>query len=128
MHKLLKLHHGNRHQLLDGNPRCLAVVEVELRGGFLISSKWMPQPHSTQLLRLTSQLGWQVQLKLLEEELTKKSLHRPSKRLKKLCCKDGHLGVPHSNTKSVDKGLSSKESAEDWAVHNLNCCVYDADA
>ncbi|MEI4944380.1 Tn7-like element transposition protein TnsE [Aeromonas caviae] len=71
---------------------------------------------STLLLRLTSQQGWQEQLKLLEEELTQKSLHWPSKRLKALCGKDGYSGIPHPQTKSVDKGKLPEKSIEHWAT------------
>ncbi|AOM98233.1 hypothetical protein PWO74_003601 [Escherichia coli] len=71
---------------------------------------------STLLLRLKSPLDWPKQLTLLAEELTQKSLHWPNQRLKMLCGKDGYSGIPHPQTKSVDKGKLHEESTEHWAA------------
>jgi hypothetical protein len=71
---------------------------------------------SAQLLRLTSQQWWLEQLRFSEEELTQKSLHWPSKRLKELCGKDGYSGIPHPQTRSVDKGKLPDKSIEHWAA------------
>ena len=120
LRKLPKLYRCNRHLLLDGNPRCLAVVEVESHNRIFhileVDTSDGICSLSTLLLRLTSQQGWQEQLKLLEEELTQKSLHWPSKRLKALCGKDGYSGIPHPQTKSVDKGKLPEKSIEHWAT------------
>ena len=120
LRKLPKLYRCNRHLLLDGNPRCLAVVEIESQNRIFhileVDTSDGICSLSTQLLRLTSQQGWQEQLRLLEEELTQKSLHWPGKRLKALCGKDGYSGIPHPQTRSVDKGKLPEESIEHWAA------------
>ena len=120
LHKLPKLYRCNRHLLLDGNPRCLAVVEVESQNQIVhileVDTSDGICSLSTLLLRLTSQQGWEEQLKLLQEELTQKSLHWPSKRLKMLCGKSGYSGIPHPQTRSVDKGKLPEESIEHWAA------------
>jgi hypothetical protein len=93
-----KLYRCKRHLLLDGNPRCLAVVEVELQGRTFyileVDTSDGVCSLSTLLLRLKSSLDWPKQLTLLAEELTQKSLHWPSQRLKMLCGKDGYSGIP----------------------------------
>ncbi|MFB2875251.1 Tn7-like element transposition protein TnsE, partial [Aeromonas jandaei] len=120
LRKLPKLYRCNRHLLLDGNPRCLAVVEVESQNRIFhileVDTSDGICSLSTQLLRLTSLQGWQEHLKLLEEELTKKSLQWPSKRLNVLCGNDGYSGIPHPQTKSVDKGKLHEESIAHWAA------------
>lgn len=120
LHKLPKLYRCKRHLLLDGNPRCLAVVEVELQGRTFyileVDTSDGVCSLSTLLLRLKSSLDWPKQLTLLAEELTQKSLHWPSQRLKMLCGKDGYSGIPHPQTKSVDKGKLHEESIEHWAA------------
>ena len=120
LRKLPKLYRCNRHLLLDGNPRCLAVVEVELNNNLFhileVDTSDGICSLSTLLLKLISQRGLQEQLKLLEEELTQKSLHWPSKRLKDLCGKDGYSGIPHPQTRSVDKGKLPEESIQHWAA------------
>ena len=124
LRKLPKLYRCNRHLLLDGNPRCLAVVEVELNNQLFhileVDTSDGICSLSTQLLRLMSQQRWQEQLKLLEEELTQKSLHWPSKRLMDLCGKDGYSGIPHPQTKSVNKGKLPEESIAHWARRFLS--------
>ncbi|WP_370550526.1 Tn7-like element transposition protein TnsE [Edwardsiella tarda] len=120
LHKLPKLYRCKRHLLLDGNPRCLAVVEVELQGRTFyileVDTSDGVCSLSTLLLRLKSSLDWPKQLTLLAEELTQKSLHWPSQRLKMLCGKDGYSGIPHPQIKSVDKGKLHEESIEHWAA------------
>jgi hypothetical protein len=39
-----------------------------------------------------------------------------NQRLKMLCGKDGYSGIPHPQTKSVDKGKLHEESIEHWAA------------
>lgn len=120
LHKLPRVYRCKRHLLLDGNPRCLAVVEVELQNRLFyileVDTSDGVCSLSTQLLRLKSPEDWPQQLKLLAEELTQKSLHWPSQRLKALCGKDGYSGIPHPQTKSVDKGKLHEESIEHWAA------------
>ncbi|HHU4070641.1 TPA: Tn7-like element transposition protein TnsE, partial [Klebsiella quasipneumoniae] len=120
LRKLPKLSRCNRHLLLDGNPRCLAVIEMELDNRIFhileVDTSDGICSLSTMLLRLTSQERWQDQFKLLEEELTQKSLHWPNRRLKMLCGKGGYSGIPHPQTKSVDKGKLPEESIRHWAT------------
>ncbi|HID9872056.1 Tn7-like element transposition protein TnsE [Serratia sp. IR-2025] len=66
LRKLPKFYRCNRHLLLDGNPRCLAVVEVESQNRIFhileVDTSDGICSLSTQLLRLTSQQGGQEQL------------------------------------------------------------------
>ncbi|HAV9244120.1 Tn7-like element transposition protein TnsE [Escherichia coli] len=98
----------------------MAVVEVELQGRTFyileVDTSDGVCSLSTLLLRLKSPLDWPKQLTLLAEELTQKSLHWPNQRLKMLCGKDGYSGIPHPQTKSVDKGKLHEESIELWAA------------
>lgn len=120
LRKLPKLHRCNRHLLSEGNPRCLAVVEVAFKNQIFhileVDTSDGVCSLSTQLLKLTSPQTWKEQLKLLEKELIQKSLSWPSKRLSELCGEDGYFGIPHPQTKSVDKGKLPEESIKHWAA------------
>ncbi len=120
LRKLPKLYRCNRHLLLDGSPRCLAIVELELNNRLFqileVDTSDGICSISTMLLELTTKEKWHENLKLLCDELTQKSLHWPSNRLSALCGKKGYSGIPHPQTKSVDKGKLPESSITHWAA------------
>jgi hypothetical protein len=120
LRKLPQLSRCKKHLLTDGNPRCIAVVEVVFGGTYFhileVDTSDAMNLLSTQLLKLKSQAEWDDQLERLERALLKSSLRWPSSLLVELCGEDGVVGVPHPRTKSTDKGRLVSASVAHWAA------------
>lgn len=120
LRKLPSLSRCKKHLLADGNPRCMAVVELVFRGTHFhileVDTSDAMNLLSTQLLRLKSQATWGEQLERLEKALLKNSLRWPSSLLMELCSENGVVGVPHPKTKSTDKGRLVSDCVAHWAA------------
>jgi hypothetical protein len=120
LRKLPPLSRCKKHLLIDGNPRCIAVVEVVSSGKHFhileVDTSDAMNLLSTQLLKLKSQAKWYEQLEKLERALLKSSLRWPNGLLVELCGENGVVGVPHPKTKSTDKGRLVLDSVDHWAL------------
>jgi hypothetical protein len=120
LRKLPQLSRCKKHLLTDGNPRCVAVVEVVFAGTLFhileVDTSDAMNLLSTQLLKLKSPEKWDDQLERLENALLKSSLRWPNSLLVELCGEHGVVGVPHPKTKSMDKGRLVSASVVHWAT------------
>jgi hypothetical protein len=120
LRKLPPLSRCKKHLLIDGNPRCIAVVEVVFRGTHFhileVDTSDAVNLLSTQLLKLKPQAKWDDQLERLEAALLKSSLRWPSSLLAELCGENGGVGVPHPKTKATDMGQLGSNFVAHWAA------------
>jgi len=120
LRKLPKLPRCKKHLLINGNPRCIAVVEVVFNHIsyhiFEVDTSDAMNMLSTQLLRFKSKDNWEAQLHRVEEALLKSSLRWPSSLLAELCGEDGVVGIPHPKTDSTEKGRLRPDSTFKWAT------------
>ncbi|WP_026960498.1 MULTISPECIES: Tn7-like element transposition protein TnsE [Aliagarivorans] len=116
--KLPKVPRCKKHLLQnDSNPRCIAIVRVQLNGkSYLlmeVDTSDAAKPLSTKLIEDNGQGFTQEQLDKLMELVLKGSLRWPSKYLDKVFGKHSHQSIPHP--KSSLQGALLKEDIERWA-------------
>ncbi|SMF34644.1 Tn7-like element transposition protein TnsE [Desulfovibrio gilichinskyi] len=103
----------------DGNPRCMAVVVIEVKGKVFhlleVDTSDADKPLSTRILMVRSYATWEKDLEHLEYELVRTSLTWPVQLLTQFCGKKGHLRISHPKTPSNNKGLILPDSIEGWA-------------
>ncbi|MGZ8236385.1 MAG: Tn7-like element transposition protein TnsE [Methylobacter sp.] len=120
LRKLPKLPRCKKHLLTNGNPRCMAVVEVAFNNTLFhileVDTSDAVNLLSTQVLRLKSQDEWGEQLIKLEKALLKSSLRWPNSLLAEMCGENGGVGVPHPKTDSADKGHLRPDSISHWVA------------
>ncbi len=120
LRKLPDLPRCKKHILAtDGNPRCLAVVKIEVSGKSFqvleVDTSDADKPLSTRLMSLNSPSTWELDLVELERQLLKGSLRWLNKFLDTLCGKGNHHGIPHPKSKSKFRGALDPASVEGWA-------------
>jgi hypothetical protein len=120
VHELPNVVNCRKHLLSDGNPRYISVISITNVNGACfhileVDTSDTVKPLSTQLLRLTSIIDWELQILELEKALVKRSLRWDSNLLIRFCGRERSQGVPHPSTESTDKNLINKDSIAHWA-------------
>ncbi len=117
--KLPQISRYKKSLLINGNPRCLAIVALVAAGKLFhlveVDTSDAVNALSTQLLVLQTPENWGSQLEHLEQELVKKSLHWPTKTLRQICGAEGYRGIPHPKSHSANKGALEPGSVNRWA-------------
>lgn len=117
--KLPKQYKCKRYLMADGNPRCVAVVELAVAGWVFhvleVDTSDAAKSLSTQLLMVREPDRWNDHLEWLEKFLVKNSLRWPTKILRQICGAKGYRGIPHPKSNSLHKGALEPESVDHWA-------------
>ena len=122
LRKLPELPRCKKHLLkIDGNPRCMAVVELQSEGQLFqileVDTSDEANALSTQLLHLNSPDRWGAELfEEIEKKLLRQSLRWPGDIFKRECGKGGYRGIPHPQTDGHGKGRISDTGIAQWAA------------
>ncbi|GEM_PF-4749425 len=109
-----------KHRLsTNGNPRCLAVIELEVHGKRVIllevDTSDADKSLSTMVLRPCNYIEWEDNLNKIMVSLVRKSLKWPSKFVKSICVSGGRVGINHPRCAGGHKGLLLPDVIVGWA-------------
>ena len=98
----------SKHQLVDGQPRCIAAISV-LHGSkefrlLEVDTSDGRDSISTLLMRIVTPSEWAQNFENLEYGLVKSGLNWPKELLSSICGPEGFRRISHPQTASGDKG------------------------
>ena len=108
-----------KHLLIDGSPRCVAIVKFR-RGDSLIvileiDTSDAEKALSTKAILVHDTSALDSQLGKIMAELVGSSLSWPNRLFTDFYGVHGHVGIPHPESKSGNKGVLSPDSVNGWA-------------
>ena len=109
-----------KHRLsTDGNPRCMAVIVLEVQGKHVIllevDTSDAEKALSTKVLLPRNYSEWENDLNKVMYGLVRKSLNWPSKVLDQICGEGGHIWIRHPKCAGGHIGLLLPDTIEGWA-------------
>ncbi|KAB1442881.1 Tn7-like element transposition protein TnsE [Pseudodesulfovibrio senegalensis] len=119
--KLPKVPRCKKHLLkTDGNPRCMAVVQLETKGNtrylLEVDTSDAGKALSTQILSVRNPSSWEADLDNLERELIRSSLRWPKDILAEICGNGRFKGITHPHSPIRNRSVLNPESIDGWAA------------
>ncbi|WP_432734478.1 Tn7-like element transposition protein TnsE [Maridesulfovibrio sp. FT414] len=121
IHKLPPISNCSKHRLsTDGNPRCMAVIDLQIEGKFVtlleVDTSDAVKALSTKVLLPRTYSTWDDDLNKIMFGLVRSSLVWPSSILTHICGSGRHIGIKHPQSAGGHRGLLLPDTIEGWAA------------